>query len=93
MITYRRMVRPKDDHKIVRFNTAIEDGDIEHWKAVYFIEENGELSMQVMNNVMRYYDKDFVLDNLKKVGFANVNVRYEDAAKMKDANMLFMAMK
>lgn len=83
----------KDNYKIIRCITSTKEGNIEDWNAVYFIEENGELSMNVMNNRLRYYTKSEV-EHMLIDNFFNIrNVDYKNTINMKNVNMTFTTMK
>ncbi|HOV26946.1 MAG TPA: class I SAM-dependent methyltransferase [Pseudobacteroides sp.] len=91
--SFMDLVIENEDYKIVRLNSMKKIDDFEFWNAVYFIEEEGNLSMNIMKNKLRYFSATEVKEMLGNSGFEVRNIQYKDVANMKNANMIFMTEK
>jgi len=78
-----------ENYKLVRINSMHRQGEFEQWTAVYFIEEKGLISIDIMKSNLRYYQRENVSNILLTSGYESINVEYKRAANMEDGNMLF----
>ena len=72
----------KGNIKAVRLNTMKQNGDIQDWRAVWLVEDNGRVSLRMQDNKLHLYRLSHLESTLRRHGFRVRNV-YSDIAGLK----------
>lgn len=82
------------DNVFYTWENRLED-DLVHFNLNFFVEEDGMYERISENQVERYYEIDFIVELLEKIGFKNIKFIDEDGGKYteKTQRILFSAKK
>lgn len=86
-IFFMDVAKETEDVKIVRLNSVQLQGNIQDWTAIYLIEENGQLSLEISKDKLRLFNLDEVKRLLQECGFQFRSVEPVDVQVFKNRDL------
>lgn len=87
------IVLDRGKYKLLRMNTMKIKDNVQRWDAVYFIEEDNKLSMNIHNNTLRLFHLHEIDNFLRKHNLMKQTIMYRNIENIEKINMVVTALR